>query len=68
MTKKHIYRNSWDDNDTEQEIDVHDKNTPLVERALFMLTFMGSVCCDDLLCTDEELALAMNEIEKRDIH
>ena len=49
-------------------IDIHDKEIPLIERAEFLLFHTGACCCDDFLCTDEELALAMNQLEKRDLH
>lgn len=49
-------------------IDIHDKSIPLKDRVEFMLAFIGKCNCDDFLCADEELALAINEIEGLPIH
>ena len=54
--------------DKVETIDRHDESIPLVERVMILMIMGNAVCCDDFLCTDEELAVAISEIEKTDTH
>ena len=44
-------------------VDIHDKSVPLVDRVAIALLLLGGVCCDDFLCSDEELTIAIRELE-----
>ena len=47
-------------------IDIHDSKIPLADRVMIFMLMGNDCCCDDFLCTDEELAVAISEIEGGD--
>lgn len=50
-----------------EQIDLHDKDIPLIDRAAFGLFFLpGGICCEDFQCTDDELAKAMQQLEQEE--
>ena len=51
------------DEETIETIDIHDQSIELAERVLALMLTGQSVCCDDFLCEDEELAFVIAELE-----